>query len=276
VIMSDCHRGDGSWADSFARNQNLFFAALTRYNEEKYTYIELGDGDELWENRRFSAIMDTHYNVFWLMSQFYRDGRLYFAYGNHDIAKRKKRFVRKNLTGFYDVREKQCVPLFPGINVYEGFLLKDEAGKTEVFLLHGHQADFFNDRLWRLSRFLVRYIWRPLEIVGVNDPMSASRSGRKKLLVEKKLIHWANKTGVITVAGHTHKPVLPEPGEPLYFNDGSCVHPRCITAIEIAGGAISLVKWSYKTREDGTVYVGREILAGPEKLSDYYGFKGAA
>jgi hypothetical protein len=31
ILMSDCHRGDGSWADDFSRNQNLFFAALTYY-----------------------------------------------------------------------------------------------------------------------------------------------------------------------------------------------------------------------------------------------------
>lgn len=35
------------------------------------------------------------------------------------------------------------------------------------------------------------------------------------------------------------------------FNDGSCVHTRYITAIEIVNGKISLVKWSIKS---GKVY----------------------
>ncbi len=56
----------------------------------------------------------------------------------------------------------------------------------------------------------------------------------------------------------------------MYFNDGSCVHPRCITAIEIKDGTIALVKWSYKTRDDGAVYIGRSKLAGPVRISDYY------
>jgi len=85
VLMSDCHRGDGSWADDFSRNQNLYFAALTHYYKEKYTYIEIGDGDELWENSRFSDIKQMHSDVFWLLSKFYNEGRLYLIFGNHEI-----------------------------------------------------------------------------------------------------------------------------------------------------------------------------------------------
>ncbi len=36
--------------------------------------------------------------------------------------------------------------------------------------------------------------------------------------------------------------MFPEVGEISYFNDGSCVHPRCITAIEIENGTIKLVR----------------------------------
>jgi hypothetical protein len=43
------------------------------------------------------------------------------------------------------------------------------------------------------------------------------------------------------VAGHNHRPMFPEIGEPLYFNDGSCVHPFFITGIEIDRGKISLI-----------------------------------
>lgn len=83
IIMSDVHRGDGNWNDSFARNQNIFFAALFHYLKEGYTYIELGDGDELWELKDFKEIIREHSDVFWLMSEFYRDKRFYMLYGNH-------------------------------------------------------------------------------------------------------------------------------------------------------------------------------------------------
>ena len=72
------------------------------------------------------------------------------------------------------------------------------------------------------------------------------------------------------VAGHTHRPMFPEVGEPPYFNDGSCVHPRCITAMEIVFGNIKLVKWYVNTKEDGTLFVDKEVLAGPRKLKDYF------
>ncbi|MBU4455849.1 hypothetical protein KJ586_05065 [Patescibacteria group bacterium] len=30
-----------------------------------------------------------------------------------------------------------------------------------------------------------------------------------------------------------------------YYNTDSCVHPRCITGIEITPGAFTLIKWGY-------------------------------
>lgn len=270
IIMSDCHRGDGSWVDNFAKNQNLFFAALDYYNQEKYTYIELGDGDELWENKKLSDIIDVHSNAFWMMSRFYEEGRLYFIYGNHDMVKKNFRLVKDDYKNCYDARQKKCIPLFPGIKIHEGIVLRHAVLDKKIFLLHGHQADFFNYNLWKLSRFLVRYVWKFFESIGVNDPTSAAKNYDKKKTVEIKLTQWSVKQKQMIIAGHTHRPVFPELGEPLYFNDGSCVHPRCITGIEITEGNIMLVKWSYKTRKDGTVFVGREVLAGPIRLKDYF------
>jgi len=51
VLFSDCHRGDNGWADDFAHNQSLFFFALEHYYAQGFTYIEIGDGDELYENK---------------------------------------------------------------------------------------------------------------------------------------------------------------------------------------------------------------------------------
>ena len=68
VLISDCHRGVGTSNDNFLKNQNLYFAALQHYYRTGYTYIELGDGDELWENRSMEQIIEAHGNVFWLLS----------------------------------------------------------------------------------------------------------------------------------------------------------------------------------------------------------------
>ena len=74
------------------------------------------------------------------------------------------------------------------------------------------------------------------------------------------------------ITGHTHRPMFPDVGEVPYFNDGSCVHPRCITAIEIERGYITLVKWGIETKKDGTLFIGRDIIAGPRLIKEYFEF----
>lgn len=270
VLMSDCHRGDGSWADDFSKNQNLCFAALSHYYREKFTYIELGDGDELWENNKLSTIIHIHKDVYALLTKFYKEGKLYIIFGNHDIVKQNKSFIKDSLYYFFNIREQKLYPMFENIKVHEGLVLKHRFSGDKIFLVHGHQVDFLNSQLWRLSRFLVKNLWRRLELFGFNDPTSAAKNYTIKKSVEKKLTDWVISENQMLIAGHTHKPVFPEVGGPLYFNDGSCVHPRCITAIEITNGHIILVKWQVKTKIDGTLYVAREVLAGPRKLEDIY------
>lgn len=267
VFMSDCHRGYGDWADDFARNQNNFFAALEFYYRRGYTYIELGDGDELWENRQFSEISTVYNHIFWLLSRFYRENRFYQIYGNHDRVKEKDAHLQAH---YYDASERRSLDLFPGITAHEGIVLRRRGSGQEIFLLHGHQGDFLNDQLWRLARFLVRHLWRPLNARGIQDPTSAAVNHTVKAAVEKELCAWSDENEKILIAGHTHRAVFPEPGACRYFNDGSCVHPRCITAIELTGDSLSLVKWGQRTRADGTLYIGREILAGPRRIEAYY------
>ncbi len=270
VIMSDVHRGDGSWADDFHRNQHLFFFALLHYYEHKFTYIENGDGDELWKFRNLKDIIQIHSDVFWLMSKYYKDGRLHFIYGNHDMVKNKKDYVANNMYYYFKERDKKIIELFKDIELYEGLILKHRIKNYEIFLTHGHQVDIMSSALWKLSRFLVRYLWRPIDNLGFNDPTSTAKNYTKKESVERSLTKWVEKNKCMLITGHTHRPMLPEISNLPYINVGSCVHPRCITAIEIANGEIMLVKWSVKSRLDGTLYIERELLSGPNKIEEYY------
>lgn len=270
IIMSDVHRGDGNWSDSFARNQNIFFAALSYYYKGNYTYIELGDGDELWELRDFKEIIREHSDVFWSMHKFYEDNRFYMLFGNHDIVKRDKKFVEENLYYYYSERNKKKIPFFKDLEVYEGLILNYKDNKNKIFLVHGHQVEFMNYDIWPITRFLVRYFWKPLELLGFNDWTRTAKNYKKRFRVEDKLSQWVKINKHIIIAGHNHRPYFPEVGSSPYFNDGSCVHPRCITGIEIVDGYIMLIKWSIKTREDGVLYVGKDILAGPRKLDQYF------
>lgn len=275
ILMSDCHRGDGSQADEFFRNENLYLSALNHYYNEGYTYIEIGDGDELWENKKLSDIINGHLNVFHLLEKFHRGRRLYFIYGNHDMVKRSIKYVKTNLYEYFDTRERRTLPLFKDISVFESLVLDYRGGERpelnkKILLVHGHQVDALNSTFWKFSRFLVRYFWRPLELLGISNPTSPAENQVKKEKIARRLTDWVIRENQMIIAGHNHRPMFPEIGEPLYFNDGSCVHPLFITGIEINRGEISLVKWSVKARGDGLLYVGKDYIADPKKLSDFF------
>ena len=254
VIMSDCHRGIANWGDNFASNEHLFFAALNDYYKKGYAYVELGDGDELWENRCLGHIMRAHDDSFRLMSLFYQKNRFLMLYGNHDKCKEGNECARAYLQ-----------ELFPGIETLEGVRLCYKCNGKEIFLTHGHQGDLMNDTWWKLGRFLVRYIWRPLELFGLQDPTDAGKNYKKANRVERKLKKWVEEREISLMSGHTHRPRLAKK-IPGYFNTGSCVHPRCITAIEIADGEALLVKWMVMVSEDQSLKVKKEVIAGPLKL----------
>jgi predicted phosphodiesterase len=270
IIFSDCHRGDNSFADDFANNRNTYFHALQHYYDHGFTYCELGDGDELWENLEFKAILEAHKNVYKLMMKFYEECRLYRLLGNHDMVYKNQRYVEKHLHSYFNKVTNEDVPLFPGIEFSEGLILEYEETGQEIFMLHGHQADFMNYSGWKLNRFMVRALWRQLQIFGIGDPTSPAKNYRELKKVERRTKKWIiENDNIFTITGHTHRPRFPEPGEIAYFNDGSCVHPRSITGLEIENGAITLIKWQIATTEDGILKVIRVPLEGPKQIVDY-------
>ena len=186
VLFSDCHRGDNSWADDFGRNQLLMFFALKRYFEDGFTYIEVGDGDELYENHRFEDIRKAHDHIFWLLSEFHRQKRLHLIHGNHDMEHKYPAVVQRDLYSYYDDREDMTMPLFDGIEVHEGIVLRHVDSGGRILLVHGHQGDFINDRLWSVGRFFVRHVWRPLQLLGFADPTSPAQNFTKRGKVEEQ------------------------------------------------------------------------------------------
>ena len=272
ILFSDCHRGDSSFADDFANNRNIYFHALNNYFKENYHYIELGDGDELWENLFFKDIFEANKNVYLLIQKFFNHNRLHMIYGNHDMVFRNENVTKKLLSEYFETKEGINLPLFPGIKFHEGIVLENTETKQELFLTHGHQADFLNYVGWKFNRFLVRILWKPLQVWGIKDPTSPAKNYTELIKVERRIKKWiADNGNKITITGHTHRPRFPKPQENLlnYFNDGSCVHPRSITGIEIADGKMALIKWFIDTKEDGVLQIVKEYLEGPIELDKY-------
>lgn len=270
ILMSDVHRSNNSWSDNFAHNMNIYVAALNYYFEKGFTYIELGDGDELWENRKFLEIRQTHDYVFEILRKFFNKNRLYLIFGNHDMVKKNKNYIKENLYNYYDEHKEKFEPLFENIECPEGLILRySDNGK--IFVVHGHQGDLLNDKLWRIARFLNRYLWRPLELyLGLKDPTSPAKNYKKKKKNEKKIMHWSKLNKQMIITGHTHRPMFPKVKDSLYFNTGSCVHPRSITGIEIENGEIKLVKWSIKINDNNILYVAREMITDSQKLQSFF------
>lgn len=267
VLFSDCHRGCGNSNDNFLKNQHIYFSALRHYYCKGFTYIELGDGDELWENRKIEPIIEMHNDVFGLLSKFYGEKRLYLIYGNHDMVKKQNSYSDCHCASYFCTDSQKILNLFPQMHYYEGIILKDISGLC-LYLTHGHQADLLNSTFWRLSRFLVRYVWKPLEHIGFLDPTSAAKNNKKKNNTEKHLSSWAEKRRQILITGHTHRPRISN-ADSFYFNTGSCVHPACITCIEIENRTLTLCKWVVNTHADSTMYVAREVIDSPLHLDEY-------
>ncbi len=271
IMFSDLHKGDNSYADDFVHNMEIYKHAIQQYYQNNYTYIELGDGIELWENYSFEPIYKAHKTTFELLKLFHQENRLHMLWGNHDMIFRDPLTVEKMLYQIFrpkNIIEKE--KLF-NLEFHESILLEIENTNKKILLIHGHQADWFNYKFWKFSRFFVRYFWMPLQKwFEVKDPTSPAKNYKNLIKVERKLKGWMLKNNnQMVIAGHTHRPRFPDPGELPYFNDGSCVHPNSIIGIEIKDLEISLVKWHTSIDDKNQSNITKTILEGPKSLDLY-------
>ena len=271
IMFSDLHKGDNSYADDFTHNMQIYTHAIRKYYDENYTYIELGDGIELWENYSFEPIYKAHKSTFELLKLFYDDDRLHMLWGNHDMIFGDPLTVEKMLYKVFTPKNIQQKERLFDLEYHESILLQIENTDKKIFLIHGHQADWLNYRFWKVSRFFVRYFWMPLQKwFNVKDPTSPAKNYKNLVKVERKLKDWMLKNNnQMVIAGHTHRPRFPDVNELPYFNDGSCVHPNSIIGLEIVNLQIAMVKWHDELDSNGHKMVVKTVLAGPEDLAMY-------
>ncbi len=267
IFFSDMHKGDNSYADDFAHNVKVYKHALQTYFNQGFTYFELGDGVELWENKSFEPIYNSYKDIFDLQLQFHKENRLHLLWGNHDMIFKDKNTVEKIWNTFFiDKQSKDKKQLFD-VDFKESILLEIDGTDNSILLIHGHQADFMNYVFWKFNRFLVRYLWMPLQkTFAVKDPTSPAKNYKNLIRVEQKLKDWMLKNNnQPVIAGHTHRPRFPQPEELPYFNDGSCVHPKSIIGIEIVNLEISLIKWHVSNDK-----IIKSVLEVPVPLELYF------
>ncbi|MGL5379581.1 metallophosphoesterase [Clostridium sp.] len=273
VFISDVHRGDGTYYDSLLPNKNIYKTAISYYFRNGFTYVEVGDGDELWKNKNFNDIAYIYEDIFKILNKFKEKNRLYIIYGNHDIIKKNENFYIKEYRALRKIGAdygKEFLKFIKDLKFYEGIRFNYLKINESFLVTHGHQVDFINSTLWRYSRFLVRYVWKFLNgIAGFKDPTSPARNNIKGDKVDKKLEKYARESQRMIICGHTHNSRMPGKYEPPYFNDGCCVLPFAMTCIEIEKGKISLVKWSVEAQENGVLWVKRKAISAAQSLEEY-------
>lgn len=271
IFFSDLHKGDNSYADDFAHNLKIYNQALKEYFKKGYTYIEVGDGIELWENKSFEPIFKAHQKSFDLLKLYRKHNRLHMLWGNHDMEFRDPIFVEQIMRTFFIPKNIVAKNELFDLKYQESLLLEIENTDKNIFVMHGHQADYMNYTHWKFNRFFVRYFWKYMQDwFNISDPTSPAKNYTNLIRVEKNINKWILKnSNQMVICGHTHRPRFPDPGEIPHFNDGSCVHPHCIIGIEIVGLKIALIKWYEHKNEDGTFEMVKTILEGPTDLEKF-------
>ena len=285
IIFSDHHKGAGDWSDDFATNKDNYHAALEFYLKEGFTYINLGDSEELWENKP-EPVLELYAREIKLEAAFASANRYYKIFGNHDLLWFDSTAVKQYLSPFFGSNAE----------VLEGMILHTAINgkRLEIFLTHGHQGDKVSDSN-AFSKWFIGRIWVPIQRwleINVNTPAKDFHlTDRHNLMMYEWTMQFRD---VILITGHTHKPVfesldhiqrlnkqLSEAIEkkdeaaienlnkeiqkriveyrrekntrnntqvaPSYYNSGCCCFSDGdITGIEIADGHIRLVKWSKK------------------------------
>ena len=228
VLFSDLHRGNGGKADAFLPNAELFLASLQNYVRRGFTYVEVGDGDEMWKGWPFEEIRHAHQRVFDLFHDLEKEQRLHLILGNHDVKRRAR---------FQEDRQEHK----DGLPVHEGLVFRHRQSGKQLFAVHGHQADILCDPMYFFSRRAARFGYRLRDFL--KKWQAPASLGREKGKLEHRIIDWIDAHSQIVICGHTHRMSFPFNGSPPYYNTGSGVFPGRITGLEIENGAIVPVQW---------------------------------
>lgn len=197
VIFSDHHKGDGSGADDFKKNAPLYEAALSFYQEHGYQLIALGDNEEFWENsyRRvhseYQALIAREIS----MAPIGKNQNRIRIWGNHD--------KEVSLCSFARTIRKLRILTLDSVDYRESLCLGQN-----IFLVHGHQGRFFEDKAWKISRWAVQLVWKTIQKIlhiGIDGP---AENFRLREDLERKYYNWAKAQKVLLVCGHTHQAIF--------------------------------------------------------------------
>lgn len=281
IIFSDQHKGGRDGADDFMMAEPNYLAALDHYNRNNFSFVCLGDSEELWENS-LGKVKKHNEKCFEAEKKFVERDAFIKIIGNHDLYWTNDPFAWWQVKKIFG----------KDMTVYEGVVLTIQIdGKPfHIFCTHGHQGDAQSDGNW-FSKFFVARIWAPLQAYLRINPNTAAYDTEKKTLHNEIMYEWSSQqTDTLLITGHTHQPVFASLThierlykdlqfakanndaenikaieteirkrekefsavsidylimKPSYFNSGCCCFiDGDITGIEIDNGNIRLIKWT--------------------------------
>ncbi len=183
VIFSDLHMGNGGSRDDFLKNGSWFQQVLSEYYlPEDYHLILNGDIEEL-QKFHWDQIWKFWKPLYQVFDQFRKKGHLHKTIGNHDLI-----LANGNLDYPFEVYES--------LELYNG--------RDSILVYHGHQFSELLQRFETICTFALQFIAYPLGIMNY----SKSPDNRKKLKTELKAYEASRQLGLISVIGHTHRPLF--------------------------------------------------------------------
>jgi hypothetical protein len=231
IILSDQHRGSRNIADEFVRCEPNYLDALAHYAREGFALLCLGDVEELWKERP-RAVIDAHRSALDAERAFARGAGLHRVWGNHDACWSMPAVVDRWLSPAW----RGPLPVHEALRMHV-----HEAGRHIGSLLftHGHQGTLDSDWLSLPCKWILRLIWKPLQLLTAWSAHPASTGGALSRR-ERTLQHWARSRNITLASGHTHRACI----RPHYLNSGACSFADgSITGIELGEGWARQVHW---------------------------------
>lgn len=194
VIFSDFHLGGRKSRDDFKPNAPLFMAALKKwYRPRGYTMILNGDIEEL-QRVSYSRIRRRWDDLYQLFQEIKRENGLYKIVGNHDIQ----------LQELFNPKTLREDPTEINAQLEEGLRLQYQG--RDIFVFHGHQPGRrdTSPRLRQLTAWSLKIFAHPL---GIKN-FTRSHSNQKILKTEKGVYDFSRAKGIVSIIGHTHRPLF--------------------------------------------------------------------
>jgi UDP-2,3-diacylglucosamine pyrophosphatase LpxH len=182
AIFSDLHIGDGTRADNFRQNAEVFLKALEHYKSRGFSLILLGDIEE-FHQFDLTRILAKYDQTVYAFIRTHFQGTTFRVVGNHDID-----WIWRD-----PIKEAELITATAAVKL----------GRN-ILCAHGHQAVEDYEKDLHVVR-LGTTIWRIVEtLFSFKDPSTVTQLPGKK---DKIYADWAKERKKILICGHTHVPI---------------------------------------------------------------------